>query len=140
MATSKDFIAYLQDCLRRVPGISFRAMFGEYAMYADGVVVALVCDQTPFIKVTEGTTALLGDRVRLGHPYPGAKPAYMLTEGELEDDELMSQVISAALRDLAARPKPARKKTPRKSAGKKAKRKSAPKPGGKPVRRPSKKK
>lgn len=156
MATSKDFIAYLQDCLRRVPDLHFRAMFGEYAMYAREVVVALVCDQTMFVKVTEGTSALLADRVKLGHPYPGAKPAYMLTEAELEDDELMPQVIAAALRDLAGRTKPsqrnkratnpqsARKGTAKKSAAKSrpaakkpAAKKQRPsiKPGGKPVRR-----
>ena len=146
MATSKDFIAYLQDCMRRVPDPHFRAMFGEYAMYARDVVVALVCDQTMFVKVTDGTSALLAERVRLGHPYPGAKPAYMLTEAELEDDELMPQVIAAALRDLAGRAKPsvgkraAKGKTPAKkqhAAPKKqaaTSKKVAIKPGGKPAR------
>jgi TfoX/Sxy family transcriptional regulator of competence genes len=146
MATSKDFIAYLQDCLRRVPDLHFRAMFGEYAMYARDVVVALVCDQTMFVKVTDGTSALLAERVRLGHPYPGAKPAYMLTEAELEDDELMPQVIAAALRDLAGRAKPAAGKraakgqtpakkqhaAPKKQAA--TRKKVAIKPGGKPAR------
>jgi TfoX/Sxy family transcriptional regulator of competence genes len=146
MATGKDFIAYLQDCLRRVPDIHFRAMFGEYAMYAREVVVALVCDQTMFVKVTEGTSTLLADRVGLGYPYPGAKPAYALTEAELEDDELMPQVIAAALRDLAGRAKPAaskraaKGKTPAKkkrAAAKKqavTRKKAAIKPGGKPAR------
>ncbi len=103
MATSKDFVIYLQDCLRHVRSLRFKAMFGEYAMYADDVVVSLVCDQTVFIKVSEGTNALLAERVKVGSPFPGAKPAYMLTEGELEDDELMTQVIAAVLRDRVAK-------------------------------------
>jgi TfoX/Sxy family transcriptional regulator of competence genes len=103
MATSKDFVVYLQDCLRHVRSLRFKAMFGEYAMYADDVVVSLVCDQTVFIKVSEGTNALLAERVKVGAPFPGAKPAYMLTEGELEDDELMTQVIAAVLRDRVAK-------------------------------------
>ncbi len=110
MATSKDFILYLQDCLGHVRGLRFKAMFGEYAMYANEIVVGLVCDQTVFIKVTEGTGALLAARVKLGHPYKGAKPAFMLTEGELEDNDLMAQVVVAALRDLVPKAKPAGKK------------------------------
>ena len=103
MATSKDFVVYLQDCLRHVRSLRFKSMFGEYAMYADDVVVSLVCDQTVFIKVSEGANALLAQRVKLGFPFEGAKPAYMLTEGELEDDDLMTQVIAAVLRDRVAK-------------------------------------
>jgi TfoX/Sxy family transcriptional regulator of competence genes len=114
MATSKDFIVYLQDALARVRGLSFRAMFGEYAMYANDVVVGLVCDQTVYIKVTEGTSVLLSKRVQFGHPFKGAKPAFMLTEGEIEDDELMAQVIAAALRDLPVKSKPSKNKALRK--------------------------
>jgi TfoX/Sxy family transcriptional regulator of competence genes len=113
MATSKDFVVYLQDCLRHVRSLRFKSMFGEYAMYADDMVVALVCDQTVFIKVSEGTAALLAERVKMGFPFPGAKPAYMLTEGELEDDDLMTQVIAAVLRDRVAK---MRKKKPAKVA------------------------
>jgi TfoX/Sxy family transcriptional regulator of competence genes len=109
MATSKDFVVYLQDCLRHVRSLRFKSMFGEYAMYADDVVVALVCDQTVFIKASEGTNALLAQQVKMGFPFPGAKPAYMLTEGELEDEDLMTQVIAAVLRDRVAK---ARKKKP----------------------------
>jgi len=91
-------------------------MFGEYAMYAHEVVVGLVCDQTVFIKVTEGTSALLTGRVGTGQPYPGAKPWFMLTEDELMDEVLISQVIAAALRDLPVTRKKARSpKQPSKS-------------------------
>lgn len=105
MATGKEFIAYLQDCLRYLDGLSFRAMFGEYAMYAHEVVVGLVCDQTVFVKVTEGTSALLAGRVGTGQPYPGAKPWFMLTEDELLDEPLMQQVIAASLRDRTVKAK-----------------------------------
>ena len=110
MATGKNFIAYLEDCLSGVRGIRFKAMFGEYALYVNDVVVGLVCDQTVFIKVTEGTSLLLRGRVGTGPPFPGAKDAYVLTESELEDDELIGQVLTVAQRDLAAKA-PSGKKT-----------------------------
>lgn len=113
MATGREYIDWLQDCLRRIDGLSFRKMFGEYAMYANEVVVGLVCDQCVYIKETQGTAALLRGRAGMGPPFPGAKPWFMLTEDELLEDELVSQVISAALRDLPVKssPKPKRTRT-----------------------------
>ncbi|MBS0614424.1 MAG: TfoX/Sxy family protein [Proteobacteria bacterium] len=111
MATGKEFIAYLQDCLRYVDGLSYRAMFGEYAMYAHDVVIGLVCDQTVFVKVTPGTSVLLDGRAGTGQPYPGAKPWFMLTEDELLDEPLMRQLVAVLLRDL-----PVKKARPRKTA------------------------
>ena len=105
MATSKNFISYLEDCLSGVRGIRFKAMFGEYALYLNDVVVGLVCDQTLFIKMTDETSGLLKGQVKTGPPYQGAKDAYILTEGELEDDELMGRVLMAAYRDLVMKAK-----------------------------------
>ncbi len=42
-------------------------------LYLDGKVVALVCDDSLFVKPTSGALALLGDPA-MGPPYPGAKP------------------------------------------------------------------
>ncbi len=38
-----------------------RKMFGEYALYVDGKVVALVCDDHLFVKLTEPGTKFVGD-------------------------------------------------------------------------------
>lgn len=40
MATRADTVAHLLDTLRPLP-LSARKMFGEYALYLDGKVVAL---------------------------------------------------------------------------------------------------
>jgi len=105
MPTSKNFIAYLDDCLRDISGTRFKAMFGEYALYLNDVVVGLVCDQTLFVRITEETSVLLHSRVKTGLPYDGARPAYALTEAELEDDDLMGRVLSAVYRDRLPRAK-----------------------------------
>jgi len=124
MPTSKNFIAYLEDCFSGIRGIRFKAMFGEYALYLDDVVVGLVCDQTLFVKMTDQTTSVLKDLVRTGPPYKGAKDAYVLTEAELEDDELIRLVLWAAHNDLAlmARARHKMKKKPAKRKKQLAKR------------------
>jgi len=36
-------------------------MFGEYALYYDEKVVALICDGAIFLKITPSTTKILAD-------------------------------------------------------------------------------
>jgi TfoX/Sxy family transcriptional regulator of competence genes len=44
MATRKETIAFLLEKLRQPKRFFARTMFGEYALYADGKAVALICD------------------------------------------------------------------------------------------------
>ncbi len=96
MATSKEFIEYIVDQVGRsvgVENISVRKMFGEYALYYLGVTIGLICDNTLFIKITDGTTTILGEH-ETGFPYPGAKPWYQLDESDLDNFELIEQMVN----------------------------------------------
>jgi TfoX/Sxy family transcriptional regulator of competence genes len=66
-------------------------MFGEYAIYCDDKVVALVCDNQLFVKPTEKGKAYIGDVVE-APPYPGAKQ-YFLVEDRFEDRGWISDLI-----------------------------------------------
>ena len=56
-----------------------RKMFGEYALYLDGKVVALVCDDQLFLKPTPGRWPCC-PTARPAPPYPGAKLIFSSTE------------------------------------------------------------
>jgi TfoX/Sxy family transcriptional regulator of competence genes len=73
MATSKDFAEYILDQVGDERART-RAMFGEYALYYDEKVVALLCDNIVYVKQTESSEELLAENEQ-GHPYPGAKLA-----------------------------------------------------------------
>ncbi len=60
MGSRAETIAHLLDALDALP-LSARKMFGEYALYLDGKVVALVCDDQLFLKPTAGALAVLSD-------------------------------------------------------------------------------
>lgn len=69
MAAQQDFIDYVAEQIRLGPRISYRKMFGEYALYLDGKVVALACDNSLFIKPTRAAaehapTCRNGRRIR----------------------------------------------------------------------------
>ena len=57
MASDKSFIEFIVDQMGDAGFISHKKMFGEYAIYCDGKVVALVCDNQLFIKPTDGGRA-----------------------------------------------------------------------------------
>jgi TfoX/Sxy family transcriptional regulator of competence genes len=71
-------------------------MFGEYALYADEKVVALICDDTLYLKVTDANKTSMEDHEQ-GPPYPGAKPHWIITERDMRDiDSFQNMLISVA--------------------------------------------
>lgn len=109
MATAASTIDHLLDMLGPLP-LTARKMFGEYALYLDGKVVALVCDDQLFLKPTPGAlTALPGSPA--SPPYPGAKPHFLVTDA-LDDPDRVALALRAIAADLPA-PKPKKPKKPK---------------------------
>ncbi|MGC3981149.1 MAG: TfoX/Sxy family protein [Steroidobacteraceae bacterium] len=108
MASDQSFVDYVCEQVAAAGHISQRKMFGEYAVYCDGKVVALVCDNQFFLKPTAASRALL-DHVREGFPYPGAKP-WIVADEWLDDDTFIARLVRVTAAELPM-PKPkARKK------------------------------
>lgn len=108
MASDPDFIDFIVEQMGAAGSISQKKMFGEYALYCDGKVVALVCDNQLFVKPTAGGRAYIGAAVE-APPYPGAKP-YFLIEDAFEDRDWISGLIKITAQELPL-PKPKRRKT-----------------------------
>ena len=52
MASDEQFVEHVVNQLNCTHAISYRKMFGEYAIYCNHKVVALVCDNQFFVKLT----------------------------------------------------------------------------------------
>ena len=107
MASTQDFADFIATQAAGAGHITFRKMFGEYALYCDGKVVALICDDQLFIKPTQGGRAFIGEVVE-APPYPGAK-LYLLIEDKYENQEWLSDLIRITSLELPI-PKPKTKK------------------------------
>lgn len=110
MATSAATIDHLIDILSGTGVLSARKMFGEYALYLDGTIVAFVCDDTLFIKPTPGALALLPNAEK-GPAYPGSKD-YIVGSDLLDDPDLCIRALRAVATD-APTPKPKKPKIAR---------------------------
>lgn len=100
MATKESTIEYIVDQLSEVKGVRARKMFGEYALYCQDKVVALVCDDELFVKITEAGKVFVGKQYQEGFPYPGAKAAMHISGDMLEDRKFVSELIRLTTKAL----------------------------------------
>jgi TfoX/Sxy family transcriptional regulator of competence genes len=91
MATESSFVDYIAEQAGLGSRLSYRKMFGEYALYLDGKVVAFACDNSLFIKPSEAVRRLAPDLPQ-GPPYPGAKD-YPVADELLDDPEALRRLI-----------------------------------------------
>ncbi|RXR08769.1 TfoX/Sxy family protein [Pseudoxanthomonas composti] len=113
MAADPSFIEEIAGQARLDAALSWRKMFGEYALYLDGKVVALVCDNQLFVKSTEAGHALLEPEQAMGAPFPGARPHLLIDP--VEQSDVLSRLLRATAAALPL-PKPRPRKTGKASA------------------------
>lgn len=109
MSTKPETVEYILEQLSQLTNIRTRKMFGEYALYCDEKVVALICDDTLFVKPTIAGKKFVGDDYQEGPPYPGAK-MYIKVDEKLDDSEWGSELTRITANELPL-PKPKSNKT-----------------------------
>jgi TfoX/Sxy family transcriptional regulator of competence genes len=102
MATSANTVDFILAKLGRSADFSARPMFGEHALYANGKVVALICDNQLYVKVFPASAALekLCDK---DAPYPGAKPHYLIEEAQLSTIPELPAILLAISKSLPSK-------------------------------------
>lgn len=93
MATKKETVEYILEALDDDKTFSARPMFGEYALYANQKVVALICDDTLYVKIMHASQPLTLS-CEQGPPYPGAKAHYIVAEEQLHLIDHLPQILS----------------------------------------------
>lgn len=76
-----------------------RKMFGEYAIYLNDRVVAFVCDNQLFVKITPGSTEIIREDTK-GEAYPGSKPYYVVAPDYWQADSYLAELALAVARDV----------------------------------------
>ena len=104
MASKPEFVEYAAEQCRGAGEITYKKMFGEYGLYCNGKIFALVCDDEFFVKITTKTKALYPDLPEKP-PYDGAKN-YFLVEN-VDDQGFLTELVTET---CAALPEPKPKK------------------------------
>jgi TfoX/Sxy family transcriptional regulator of competence genes len=108
MASKVGFVEFVADQLREAGGITYKKMFGEYGLYCDGKIFAVICGDQLFVKKTKAGREVCPELLE-APPYEGAKN-YFLVE-DVEDKEALTKLVVATCAELPE-PKP---KKPRES-------------------------
>lgn len=82
MATANETVEFILGKLRHPDRFLARRMFGEFGLYADGKMVAVVCNDRLYVKVAPAS-AELEAMCEKGEPYPRAKLHYLVEESHL---------------------------------------------------------
>lgn len=111
MASDQSFVDFVTDQLSAIGNLTSRKMFGEYALFSDKKVFALICDNKLYVKPTLSGREFIKDVVE-APPYTGAKPSFLIEEN-IEDREWLTNLIRITVNELPE-PKPKKKKTKKK--------------------------
>lgn len=106
MASDQKFVDYVIEQIENAGEITAKKMFGEYGIYSDGKIFALICDNKLFVKPTKSGREFIGDVVE-APPYKGAKPSFLI-EDKLEDRDWLSELVRISVKELPP-PKPKKK-------------------------------
>jgi TfoX/Sxy family transcriptional regulator of competence genes len=99
MATQKGTIDFILQKLGNDKRFSTRAMFGEYALYVDGKVVALVCNDQLYVKILPASDPL-EEICEQDSPYPGARLHYVVEESQLSNIENLAEILFAVATEV----------------------------------------
>jgi DNA transformation protein and related proteins len=77
MASLQSNVDFVLAQIETAGVVSARKMFGEYGLYCDGKLVALLCDDQLLVKPTAAARAFAGP-VEEKPPYEGAKPSMLI--------------------------------------------------------------
>lgn len=99
MSTKQSIIDFLILQMKAAGNIRAKKMFGEYGVYCDEKIVALVCDDQLFVKPTDAGEQFLGE-VLEGLPYPGAKPYFLIPKEKWSDKNWLAKLIQLTAAEL----------------------------------------
>jgi len=106
MASAQSTVDFIVDQLGGTDVVTAKKMFGEYGIYFDSKMVALVCDGQLFIKPSAAGRQFIGTPTE-APPYPGAKPYFLISGERWDDGAWMSQLVRITAAEL---PLPKKKK------------------------------
>ncbi len=112
MGSRKETAAFILEQLGASDRFSVKAMFGEFALYADGKPVAFICDDQLFVKILPESAAL-DKRCERAPAYPGSKDYYLVPEEMITGYRDLPKLL-LRIADTLPAPKTRKKSAPKK--------------------------
>ncbi|MBR2146857.1 MAG: TfoX/Sxy family protein [Muribaculaceae bacterium] len=99
MSSNPSFVQYIADQCAGAGEIVTKKMFGDYAIYCDGKIFGLICDDCFYLKPTDAVKPLL-HALEMRPPYEGAKDYFFIAD--VDDRDYLSSLVSETCKALPA--------------------------------------
>ncbi|NND32097.1 MAG: TfoX/Sxy family protein [Saprospiraceae bacterium] len=103
MASEQSFVEFILGQIQDAGDIKAKKMFGEYGLFSNKKMFAVICDNNLFMKPTTAGREFIGNVVE-APPYPGAKASFLIEE-KIEDRDWLSHLVRITVKELPE-PKP----------------------------------
>ena len=104
MSSKQETVDAIMNVIRQAGEMRAAKMFGEYGIYCDGKMIALVSDDQFFVKPTVSGRAYWG-AVEEAPPYPGAKDWFLIPEDDWDEVERLTELIRITTLEVPKRKK-----------------------------------
>jgi len=108
MSTRRETVDFILEQISGAGDVTVRPMFGEYGVYCDARIVALICDDQLYVKPTKAGRTFIGNPEE-APPYRGAKPSFLMSADNLEDGDWLAELVRRTAAELPL-PKPKKKR------------------------------
>ncbi len=105
MSSDPGFVEHVVEQIGLGGELVHKRLFGEWGLWLEGKIVALVCEDQLLLKPTPAGRALLGGDPPGVEPYPEAKPWFLVED--LDDGEALRKLLRTTFDAL---PTPKRKR------------------------------
>lgn len=109
MSSKLEFVEFVAEQCHGAGEITYKKMFGEYGLYCNGKIFALICDDEFFVKITAPVKEKYPELPEKP-PYDGAKNYFLIED--VDNAEYFTELVTMT---CAALPEPKPKK-PKKKA------------------------
>jgi len=114
MKKHSEFIDFLNEVFEEFGPIETRKMFGGYGIYHDGIMFALVAENTLYLKADESTKNLFESKDLPQFEYPRKdkmiKMSYYLAPDEIFDDREEAAIWASHAYEVALNSQSGKKK------------------------------
>lgn len=94
MPSSKEYLLYILDLLRKVNGITYKKMMGEYILYKDSIIFGGIYDDRFLMKKTKVLETYNFTEVI---PYPNSKGMYLI---DIENPDEIKEIVLLTVKNL----------------------------------------
>lgn len=109
MSSSIEFVQYVADQLSGAGIITYRKMFGEYGLYCNGKIFALICDDMLLLKKTQAAGRIAPFLESASIPGYEEKKFFLIED--VDDKEFLTELVIESCKELPMQ----KKRKPKKS-------------------------